>query len=385
MSIFWLQHQIGVFAFLLAILIITLSNIKLLGKLGSYPAPSRFPRVSVLVPARNEEDNIGACVRSLLNQQYPDFEVLALDDNSTDGTWQVLSQLASKDDRLRAIKGDALPSGWFGKHWACHQLSQAAEGELLLFTDADTLHHPCALSDAVAALLARKADLLTAFPREEVVSWGERLTVPLFPWFIISFLPLFIAYRVRDPSFSATVGQFMLLRRDAYEQIGGYKAIRHEAVDDVALGRRIKAQGLRWRMINGRERIRCRMYHSFREAYRGFAKNLFAGFGYKILKFALVWLLLGLVFLQPVVVLAIGATGALSSLSMVLAFAAVVVSLLIWGASNLCFRFPMYLTLIYPINMIVALAIATGSMVFALTGRADWKGRTFVKREVKWW
>jgi len=210
---------------------------------------------------------------------------------------------------------------------------------LLLFTDADTLHHPCALSDAVAALLARKADLLTAFPREEVVSWGERLTVPLFPWFIISFLPLFIAYRVRDPSFSATVGQFMLLRRDAYEQIGGYEAIRQEAVDDVALGRRIKAQGLRWRMINGRERIRCRMYHSFREAYRGFTKNLFAGFGYKILKFALVWLWLGLVFLQPVIVLAIGATGALSSLSMVLAVAAVAVSLLIWGASNLCFRF----------------------------------------------
>lgn len=385
MSIFWLQHQIGVFAFLLAILVITLSNIRLLGKLGNYPAPSRFPRVSVLVPARNEEDNVGACVRSLLNQQYPDFKVLALDDNSTDGTWQVLSQLASEDDRLRAIKGDQLPPGWFGKHWACHQLAQAAEGELLLFTDADTRHHPCALSDAVAALLARKADLLTAFPREEVVSWGERLTVPLFPWFIISFLPLFIAYRVRDPSFSATVGQFMLLRRDAYEQIGGYEAIRQEAVDDVALGRRIKAQGLRWRMINGRERIRCRMYHSFREAYRGFTKNLFAGFGYKILKFALVWLWLGLVFLQPVIVLAIGATGTLSSFSMVLAVAAVAVSLLIWGASNLCFRFPMYLTFIYPVNMIVALAIATGSMVFALTGRADWKGRTFVKREVKWW
>jgi chlorobactene glucosyltransferase len=387
LSFFWIQHQIGLFVFLLVILVITLSNIFILRKLGKYPMPEHFPGVSVLVPARNEENNIGQCVRSLLNQDYPDFEVLVLDDNSTDGTWEVISEIASEDERLNIIKGKKLPDGWFGKHWACHQLAQAAGGELFLFTDADTRHHPLALRDAVAALIARKADLLTAFPHEEVISWGERLTIPIFPWFIIAFLPLFLAYRLRNPSLSATVGQFMLLRRQAYEQIGGYVAIRQEAVDDVALGRRIKAKGLKWRMINGGKHIQCRMYHSFREGYRGFTKNLFAGFGYRILKFVLVWLWLGIAFLEPIIVLAIGLTGlmSLSSLSVVLAAASAVTSLLIWGASHWCFGFPLYLAFLYPVSIIVALAIAAGSMFFALTGRADWRGRVFARPDVKWW
>ena len=387
MSIFWLQYQIGLLVFLFVILIITLSNIFILRKLGNYPMPDNFPRVSVLIPARNEENNIDHCVRSLLGQDYPDFEVLVLDDNSTDGTWQVLSEIASEDGRLQAIKGEKLPDGWFGKHWACHQLAQAARGELFLFTDADTCHHPLALRDAVAALIARKADLLTAFPHEEVVTWGERLTVPLFPWFIIAFLPLFLAYRLRSPSLSATVGQFMLFRRQAYEQIGGYEAIRQEAVDDVALGRRIKAEGLKWRMINGGERIKCRMYHSFRECYRGFTKNLFAGFGYRILKFALVWLWLGIAFLGPLIVLIMGLTGLinLSQFSIILAAASAVTAFLIWGASHWCFGFPLYLALLYPVSMVVALAIAAGSMFFAMTGRADWRGRVFARPGLKWW
>jgi chlorobactene glucosyltransferase len=385
LSIFWIQHQIGLLIFLLVILIITLSNIRILRNLGDYPMPSCFPSVSVLVPARNEEDNIAACVCSLLDQEYPDFEVLTLDDNSTDGTWGILSELAEEHERLRVIKGEPLPSDWLGKNWACHQLAQAAKGEILLFTDADTCHHPLALRDGVAALLARETDLLTAFPHEEVVSWGERLMVPLFPWFIIAFLPLFVAYRVKSPAFSATIGQFMLIRREAYDQVGGYEAICMEAVDDVALGRNIKAHGLRWRMINGGNRVRCRMYHSFQETYGGFTKNLFAGFSYKILKFVLVWLWLGIAFLEPLVVLLVGLATGFSSLSIVLAAMGIVVSAMIWGASNRCFGFPLHLTFFYPVNMVLVLAIAAGSLFFALTGRADWKGRTFARQEVKWW
>ena len=158
-------------------------------------------------------------------------------------------------------------------------------------------------------------------------------------------------------------------------------------MDDVALGRRIKTEGLKWRMINGSERIRCRMYRSFREGYRGFTKNLFAGFGYKILRFALVWLWLGIAFLEPIIVLSVGLTSlvTLSGLSVALAAASVVASLLIWGASHWCFGFPLYLALLYPVSIMVALAIAAGSMFFALTGRADWRGRVFARPEIKWW
>ena len=163
------------------LLLIVLSNLHRLRRLGEDPPPGRWPRVSVLVPARNEEINIEACTRSLLAQQYADFQVLVLDDNSSDRTWPIVSQLAAEDRRLQVYRGEALPAGWLGKHWACHQLAQTANGELLLFTDADTRHHPLTLRQSVSALAAEDVDLLTALPREIVVSWAERLLVPLIP------------------------------------------------------------------------------------------------------------------------------------------------------------------------------------------------------------
>lgn len=206
----WTCLQINTSICLLVILFITLSNIRILRKLGSYPPPFRNPFISVLVPARNEQDNIGECIKSLLIQDYPDFEVIVLDDNSTDRTWEILEKLSLEYSRLRIIKGKPLPDGWFGKHWACHQLSQHANGEIFLFTDADTRHKPNSLRDGIAGMMGEKADLITAFPREEVISWGERMTVPLFPWFILSFLPLIVAYRTRSPAFSAAIGQFFV-------------------------------------------------------------------------------------------------------------------------------------------------------------------------------
>ena len=382
----WTHQQISVLIFLLVILFITLSNIGILRKLGSYPLPLQYPFISVLVPARNEEENIGDCVKSLLNQDYPDFEVLVLDDNSTDGTLRILGKLSVENKRLRIFNGEPLPDGWFGKHWACHQLSQHANGEVFLFTDADTRHNPNSLKDGVAGMIAEKADLITAFPREEILSWGERMMVTLFPWFILCFLPLIVAYRTQSPAFSAAIGQFLMISRKAYTKIGGHEAIKREAVDDVALARNIKANGLRWRMSLGHDQLHCRMYHSFREAYRGFTKNLFAGFNYKILTFTFVWLCIGFAFLEPIIVLFLGIIRTnLPFMTLVLAGIGVLVSLVIWGTSHWRFGFPIYLTLFYPISVILLLTIAFSSMLFALTGKAGWKGRYFAKPKISWW
>ena len=182
MTPFWLQHQLGIATFLGILLLIALVNLLALRRLGRYPLPPLFPRVSVLLPARNEEAVIGDCVRSLLAQDYPDFEVLVLDDGSTDGTGDVLAALARTDARLRVLTGRPLPEGWLGKHWACQQLADAATGDLLLFTDADTIHHPQALRVGVAALLAERADLMSGFLRQRLHTWGERLTVPAIFW-----------------------------------------------------------------------------------------------------------------------------------------------------------------------------------------------------------
>jgi len=228
------EHQNSPIIFLSVLLLIALSNLLVLRRLHRYGRPAQFPRLSVLVPARNEEANIGPCVRSLLAQDYPDFELLVLDDESGDQTAQVLASLATSDNRLRVLSGQPLPAGWLGKQWACHQLAQAASGELLLFTDADTRYHPQALSNAVAALLAERTDMLSAVLREEVVSWGERLVVPILVWSIFSFLPLGLAYRLRLPAFTAANGQFLLFRRRAYEQIGGHAAVRQHTTEDLA-------------------------------------------------------------------------------------------------------------------------------------------------------
>jgi chlorobactene glucosyltransferase len=383
LSDLWAQQLTGPTLFVAVLLLIALSNLWALRRLGNYALPTRWPRVSALVPARNEEANIGPCLRSLLAQEYPDFEVLVLDDHSDDATGRVLADLAAEEPRLHVIRGKPLPGGWFGKPWACEQLAQAATGDLLLFTDADTRHHPHMLRDAVAALSAENADLLTALPRQEVVSWSERLLVPIILWSVFAFLPLGLAHRLRLPALSAAIGQFMLFRRPAYRRIGGHAAVRENNVEDMALARRIKAHSLRWRLVDGRQRIRSRMYHNCAEVYNGFTRNLFGAFDYKIALFVLIWLWLGLVFLAPLIALGwwiISGRPATSPLPG-LAIPAIAGALLLWGVTYWRFGLPLYMAVLYPITILLAVFIAMRSMAFTLTGRVTWKGRTVVRQE----
>jgi chlorobactene glucosyltransferase len=376
MSAFWIRHQISLLYFLGVLLLIALGNLRSWRRLGTYALPCSCPLVSVLVPVREEAANIGPCVRSLLAQDYGDLEVLALDDESTDGTPEVLMALALEDPRLRVLHGAPLPAGWLGKHWACHQLAQAATGELLLFADADTRYTSQALSHAVAALQVEQADLVSVFPREEVGSWAERLVVPIMQWSLSSFLPLGLAYRLRWPQLAAASGQFMLFRREA----GGHAAVRQNAVDDVALTRVLRAKGLRWRLLDGYPYVRCRMYHSFREVYDGFTKNLFALFGYNVPLFLFIWLWLLMVFWEPWVILALATFGrVVSPQNVALAAGAVGLSLLLWGLNYWRFGFPMYLTLFYPLTILLTVVIGLRSMVFTLAGRATWKGRRLTR------
>jgi chlorobactene glucosyltransferase len=381
----WSYHQFSLVAFVGCLVLIALGNWWLLRRLDGCGLPEQPPRVSILVPARDEEVNIADCVRSLLSQDYPDFEVIVLDDGSRDRTSAILAEVVAQNPRLRVIMGRELPPGWLGKHWACQQLGEAATGDLLLFTDADTRHGPRSLWHGAAALLTEEADLLTAFPRQEVMTWIEKLVVPFFPWSILSFLPLAVAYRVRSPALCAAIGQYMLFRRAAYEQVGGYAAVRADAVDDIALGRRIKSHGLRWRMANASQDVRCRMYRDAHQVFEGFSKNLFAGFGYRVLPFVFVWVWIGIVFLQPVIMLALAVVGVpLSAYSLTMAGAGVLLAALLWGISDRYFRFPLYLALLYPISIVLALVIAGRSVALAVRGRSTWKGRTLVRVPVRW-
>jgi chlorobactene glucosyltransferase len=378
--------EIAIAIFLGAALLIAVTNFWFLRRLSSYPEPPRFPSVSVLVPARNEERNIVQCVHSLLAQDYPDYQVIVLDDESTDRTWELLQSLARGDERLKVIKGKPLPEGWIGKHWACHQLAEAAGGELLLFTDADTRHHPYALRDAVSALLYEDADLLTAIPREETRTFGERIIVPIIPWAVFSLLPVGLCHALRLPVLSLTIGQFMLFRKQAYEKIGGHAAVRKHAVDDVILGRLIKAHRMNWRMADAADRVSCRMYWNFREAYEGFTKNVFAAFDYALVPFFLTYFLFAVVFWFPILSFIGGALGLVQLGSAAgFNFLAIMFAVFTWGISYWRSGIPVYFAIMYPVTIAIIFWIALRSMIFAITGKATWKDRTLAKYRVRWW
>jgi len=383
------QHQIGIIVFLSVLLIIAASNWWALQRLDQQTAKSSFPiqppSVSVLIPARNEAANILPMVESILKQDYPNFQITVLDDNSEDETVLMLAELASKDSRVCFMQGKPLPDGWMGKQWACHQLAQAASGELLLFTDADTRHHPSALSDAVAIMQAEGTDLLSVLPYQEVHTWGERLIVPLLYWSFMVFIPLNLAYRIKLPALSMAIGQFMLIRRRILEKSGGFEPIRKQAADDLALVRRVKAQGFRWKLMDGGMDIHCRMYTNFRQARQGISKNLFAVFDYRILPFVFVWLWLGLVFLGPLVVLAAGTLGGIiKQPSLILATIAIAQAFALWLLVVKRFRFPLQVALLYPFNILMAIVLAFRAVILNFQGKATWKGRRLARQDLHW-
>ncbi|GAB4503957.1 MAG: hydroxychlorobactene glucosyltransferase CruC [Anaerolineales bacterium] len=382
----WIEHQPQIVVVFLALGLLTaLANHFFVRRFDQFEPSRVLPRVSILVPARNEADNIEACLRSLLEQDYPDFEVLVLDDHSTDGTRSILLRLARTFDRLRVLAGQPLPEGWLGKHWACHQLAQAASGELLLFTDADTRHVSRMLRDSVSALLAEDADLVTAFPREDVFTWGEKLIIPVIGFGIFSFLPIFLAQRLRRAALSVTIGQFMLFRRSAFEAVGGYASVRDHIVDDVMLGRRIIQHGLVWRLMDGTQHVSCRMYRGFWDAVDGFTKNIFAFFDYRLSLFVIVWLWMATVFLlPPLVVLSYRFHVPPASYPYTLAALATIESLLLWGIAYLRFRFPPVLVFLYPVSFLLFLLIAFRSLVYTLLGQSSWKGRALAPPVWRW-
>jgi chlorobactene glucosyltransferase len=381
----WHYHYLFTLVFLSLGLVTAIINSFTVRRLDQFPPAPEFPHISVLVPARNEILNIESCIASLLAQDYPSFEVIVLNDHSTDGTLPTLKRAASLDSRLKVLDGRPLPEGWLGKHWACHQLYQASTGDLLLFTDADTVHTPTMLRDSAAALLAENADLVTAFPREEVITWGERLVVPVISFGIFSFLPIYLVRFLHWSSLSVTIGQFMLFRRKAFEAIGGYEAVCSHLVDDVALGRNIVTKGFQWRLLDGTQHVTCRMYHGFTEVVDGFSKNVFAFFDYRILQSLLILAGIGFAFVEPPLALLSRWVGMpVSAFPPGLAMVAVIESYLLWQIAYRRFKFPAYLVILYPLSLAIFILIGLRSMVLTLTGNASWKDRDLERVAVRW-
>ncbi len=257
------------------------------------------PFVSVLIPARNEAAVIAGTVRSLLAQTYPSYEIVLLDDHSNDGTGGIAQAAAGADPRLRILPGAELPPGWLGKNWACHQLGQAASGDLLVFTDADVSWQPEALVALVHVARQHAADLLTVWPTQQTQTWAERLVVPLLALTVIGYLPLPLVHYSPFSAFAAANGQCLAFRRTAYERVGGHAGVRGQIVEDIAFARRIKQARLRLRLADGNRLITCRMYDGWPAVRDGFGKNILAGYGGHVWALLLATLFHWAVFLGP--------------------------------------------------------------------------------------
>jgi chlorobactene glucosyltransferase len=238
--------------------------------------PQSAPLISVMIPARDEEDNIETCLKSLKSQDYPNFEILVLDDHSSDNTAAIVGRMAAEDKRIQLFRSEPLPEGWAGKPFACYQLAQRAKGSWFLFVDADTIHAPHMLRGVLPIAIESKTGMLSGFPRQIANSLPQKVAIPVLYFVIMSWLPIWWLHRSRKPRPSLAIGQFLLFSREAYWKIGGHKAVKSRIIEDVWLGVEINRSGSRHIAIDLSPVVACNMYHDVGGMWEGFIKWMYS-------------------------------------------------------------------------------------------------------------
>ena len=327
----------------------------------------------MLIPARDEEANIEAAVRSVLDNQGAVLEVVVLDDHSSDATPSIVLGLAAEDDRVRLEPAPVLPAGWNGKQHACWVLAGLARHDLLVFMDADVTLAPTALARMASFMQRGGASLASGAPRQRTDSLGEKLVVPLIHFVLLGFLPLGRMRRSTHPAYASGIGQLFVADREAYLQAGGHRAIRASRHDGIALPRVFRQAGLRTDLFDATQVARCKMYGSTAEVWRGFAKNADEGIGSPtlIVPFSL---MLGLGQLAPFLLLPITPWLPTHAAVMVL-----IAALAAWTPRLLgALRFEQSLlgAMLHPVGVAFFLSIQWYALALRWTGRRlAWKGR----------
>jgi len=351
-------------------------------KLRDNPLPrTETPFVSVIVPARNEADNISGLTATLLSSEYRPFEVILVDDRSTDGTREIASRLAANHpDLIRVVEGKPLPTGWIGKCWACWQGYRQAKGDVLVFTDADTRHHPRLLGHTVGALRERNADLVTAFPRQLMFSFWERVIQPQV------FVAIMMRYRdgqkinrTRNPRDVIANGQYMAFGRKSYEAIGGHEAVRAEVVEDLRLAQRTVASGRRLHMAYGEDLIATRMYRTLDAIIEGWSKNLAIASRQTVdpwmrpfLPWAIAAFITGMWVAPPLLLLA---SPFIRLVPYGWSATATIASLVFWVVTYRRFSIPITSAPLYPLGALITAGLFVRSVL--LGNRVTWRGRRY--------
>lgn len=343
------------------------------------PLPAREPGIhaalSVLIPARNEEANIGATIRAVLANQGLPVEVVVLDDHSTDQTAQIVNSFARRDRRVRLETAPALPKGWCGKQHACHVLAKHARHSILVSIDADVRLSPDAV-ERIAGLMERGGpDLASGVPRQELGTFSDRLLLPLIHFVLLGFLPMHAMRWTRLPAFSAGCGQLFVARRNAYEQCGGHAMLPNSLHDGIKLPRVFRRAGLRTDLFDATDIANCRMYQTNVDTWRGLAKNATEGLAAPGTILPMTILLLGGQVL-PIVLIALAPM--LSGTGLLVAVVATTLAALPRFVAAWRFKQPIASALLHPLGVLGLLAIQWCSLARHLAGKpSEWKGRSY--------
>jgi len=374
-------YNLFITAVLFVLFMICIWNLLILRNRKYAPIPDdKLPFVSVLVPARNEELNIESVLNSLLSQDYPNYELIVLNDSSTDSTGEIIQRIKNNFPDLTVLNGKPLEEGWTGKCFACRQLYEASKGDFILFTDADTVHKPGSLRDSLTIAVNRRADMLTLFPEMTMVSAAEKLLMPMLMFTLMTLLPLYFTDKKGYTKFSAGIGPFMLFSRKAYETIGTHSAVKSALVEDVWLSRKIKEAGLKLVIADGSGVFSVRMYRSLKDIWNGFSKNIFAGLEFSTLRLIAVNAMYFLLFVLPFILFASGLSLQNSFDRSLILITGLQVFILYLTRFLLALRFKLGFisTLFHPAGALMVSLIALNSWRWIkLSHGARWKGRTY--------
>jgi len=355
-------------------LAVAVANVVYLRRATSSPRLKSGPFVSVIVPARNEERAIARCLGSLLAQDYADYEIVVVDDQSTDETARIVAAVQGHDPRVRLVSAAPLPQGWLGKPHALCQGAAAARGEILLLTDADTAHCQESISWTVTNMEDHGADMLSGYLDQQYGSLGESLVVPTM-YAMMLLLPLFLIPRTRSPRAAFAIGQYVAIRRDALEAVGGYAAVRDSIVDDMSMAKRMKTFGYRNVFLDARGAARCRLYRGYGDAFHGIERSIYSALGGSPLAVAAI----ALVVLGLIVGPAFAMLGSVARFetSPTLLTVAVLLFVAQWGLVAWNRKVPLSAFVLYPLVFLNLLTILTASMISTgFRSGVDWKGRT---------
>ena len=355
-----------------------------------------FPKVSVILPARNEQEYIEKCLDSLLKQDYSNYEIVAINDSSSDRTGEIIQKYSTKNSKIIFINAEAKPEGWTGKNWACYQGYIKSTGQLLLFTDADTTHSSSTISLAVNNLLAKELDALTAIPKILANDFWTKITLPILWTLSIS---RYSALKANDPKTNVGYffGSFFIITKKTYEAVGTHKAVKEEIVEDGALGRKVKEQGFKLRVVHGEDHIQAVWARSSSTLWHGLRRLMVPLYKREKIKASLMVVATFLLLIYSLIVLPFSITMALDekdvtltinnySLDLILLFLTIMSILLLIITNILQLKYTIFQNSLYSLSFPLA-----GSFVFIAflssiinSGKKDvinWRGRRYSIKE----